>query len=226
MQRKVRTSCSQSKIIVDELPIHKWTTKYKKELDDFLEEGKIKSISNQSVKDNIEFTLEGLTFEPTISSLKLFKSLSMNNLVLLKNGLPHKYATIAEYLEDFFQARAAVYILRKERVLVEMQEQIDKKNEKLAFVVALRARTLIIENKPKAQALEEITQLGLKTYLYGVVKVKDYGDEGYQKLLDKIAADVAAMHAYTQKQPSEIWIEEIEQFLVEYYKQYPGDRRE
>lgn len=81
------------------------------------------------------FDLKGVVGTPTYANLRLIKSKSMSNMVLLDNlGRPVRFDTVTQILEVFYSNVLEAYHRRYEFNLNNIQDQIQKNKEKYQFI--------------------------------------------------------------------------------------------
>jgi DNA topoisomerase-2 len=123
--------------IVTELPIGLWTEKFKENIEDYLENKKIKDMKNYSTPKQINFVLsetkDGLTID--IENLKLYTYVYTSNMVLFneKSEL-YKYNKIQEIINNFCKVRYDFYIKRKKKQISELEKEIKFLGNKERFV--------------------------------------------------------------------------------------------
>lgn len=124
-------------IIVDELPVGYWTNKFKDNLDDLLEEKKIKSVKNYSTPDKVHFVLTEIEdgIDCDINGLKLYKYINTSNMVLFDiNGKIKKYNNIGEIIHEFCLVRYDYYVKRKKHNLSVLNKDITFLGNKRRFL--------------------------------------------------------------------------------------------
>jgi len=120
-------------IKVTELPVGMWTSKFKNHCHSLLEDGIISKVINESTPTEACFTLKDLR-DP--SALQLTSSLHTTNMVLFnQQNIITKYPTIDDIFEEYFKTRLHFYKLRKDHLLIKLQEQITLKENKLRFIL-------------------------------------------------------------------------------------------
>ncbi len=159
-------------VIITELPIgismeayNKWLIKLRDEKD----KGKLKIRDFKMKLDQTIPYFEIYGFDnPTYKRLRLNKSYSMGNMVLLDiNNKPKRYKTIDMLIEDWFQWRYPYYEKRKQNMIKVLDEKIILISWKIKFVLAIIDGTIrgkvpgeniVVMNIPKADIFNQ-TQL-------------------------------------------------------------------
>lgn len=123
------------KIQITELPIGMWTDKFKEHCIELIEKKFLTRLDNNSTIDQVDFTLTDLS---DITKIKLTSSLNTTNMVLFNHkNVITKYQTIDDILEDYFKTRLYFYKLRKEQLLIKLQNNINLNENKLKFILKI-----------------------------------------------------------------------------------------
>jgi DNA topoisomerase-2 len=154
----------KDKIIISELPIKLWTSVYKEILDEFIEEGIIKSYINYSSDIDVHFELRVsninhmIKLNETVDEkglnslyklLKLYKTIKISNLTLYDSSLKIKtYNDVNEICNDFYKFRLPYFEKRKELLLNKYNEEINYLTNQINFIN-------LVKNNPKIFNLDE-----------------------------------------------------------------------
>ena len=176
------------KIRVTELPVGHWTEDFKELLEKLIEpeskNGKkvtavVKDYDDMSKDTNVDFTitfakgkLGGL--ESSVDDqgcngveklLKLYTTNSNTNMHLFnpKDKL-HKYETVTEIIDDYFETRLELYQKRKEFMIAAIEKELLFLNNKSRYIGELLNDTIDLRKKKK----EEVVQM-LKAKNYAVI---------------------------------------------------------
>jgi DNA topoisomerase-2 len=157
-------SINKDNIIISELPIKLWTSVYKETLDNFIEEGIIKSYINYSSDIDIHFELKVNDMEyinklnDTIDEkglnslyklLKLYKTIKISNLTLYDSSLKLKtYNNVNEICNEFYKFRLPYFGKRKELLINKYNEEINYLTNQINFIN-------LVKTNPKIFNLEE-----------------------------------------------------------------------
>jgi DNA topoisomerase-2 len=165
-------------ITVSTIPIGMSIDSFKNNLDDLLENKKIKSYKNFST-DNIpkfEIKENSAELELTIESLKLTSIISTSNMVLFdtKQKLK-KYETVYEIINDFCHYRYNFYVKRKINIIKTIENELLILKNKFRFLSEVMDETLVIKDID-----EEIVVTNLKNTGYFIVD----NDEEFKYLLN------------------------------------------
>ena len=141
-------------VVINELPIGKWTDDYKIFLESMLFDKSVENKSkvqylvdfnNNSTEKNVSFTMKfkkddlaELRVNKEIESVfKLTdtKHTNYSNMNLYNNkGVITKYETVLDIMKEFYFIRLAYYVKRKEYMLKNMQKELDIYTSKIRFI--------------------------------------------------------------------------------------------
>jgi DNA topoisomerase-2 len=163
---------------ITELPIGTWIDNFKNDLEQMLEEKRIKTLKNYSTADKVHFEVQvadkyaDLDASKLIDFFGLSSTLSTTNMVVLDGVKIQRMDMVNLIIDTFIPYRLSKYDVRKRTQLGQYKSAIDKFQNKLRFV------TLVVEGKIK---LAKITRDELVTYLKEQKFVKY--DDSYNYLL-------------------------------------------
>ena len=156
---------------ITDLPIKKWTSDYKKFLEDLMKDENpfVTELKEYHTENRVDFlvripTLPSLTDPQVLKKLKLQSSISMNNLVLFsKDRKIQRYASVNEIMEEHFLVREDYYKKRKEFLISKLTREVETLNNKVRFILAVINEELIIRKKKKVVLVKELLQKGFAT---------------------------------------------------------------
>ena len=156
---------------ITELPIKKWTTDYKKMLEDFMkdEEPFVTDLKEYHTENRVDFqiripTLDTMTDAQLIKKLKLQTTISLSNLVLFnKDKKIMKYTNIADIMEEHFIVREDFYKQRKQFMISRLNRDCEILANKVRFILAVVNSELVINKKQKAALVKELHSKGFAT---------------------------------------------------------------
>lgn len=191
------------KIRVTELPVGHWTEDFKELLEKLIEpeskNGKkvtavVKDYDDMSKDTNVDFTItfaKGKLAELESSAddqgcngveklLKLYTTNSNTNMHLFnpKDKL-HKYETVTEIIDDYFETRLELYQKRKEFMIASIEKDLLFLNNKSIYIGELLNDTIDLRKKKK----DDVVQM-LKAKKYAVID-----DDVDYKYLTKLPMD-------------------------------------
>jgi DNA topoisomerase-2 len=148
-----------NKIIITELPIKLWTSVYKEILDEFIEEGIIKSYINYSSDTEIHFELKPSDIDYILKLnetndefnlnklkklLKLYKTIKLSNLTLYDQNLKLKtYNDVNEICESFYKFRLPYFEKRRELLIKNINDEIILLNNQINFINLVKSNSKI-----------------------------------------------------------------------------------
>lgn len=222
---------------VTELPIGKSFIQYEKTLKKWIEDKEIKDYKNHSKHAKPNFLIIGYGKHKTLDSLKLTKSFSMTNMILLDlENRPIKFKDQYDLVRRWYQWRLPYYQKRKDYLLKQKYDQIEDKINKMKFINAViqgynsgyvQGQTVIVVNKPKKEILEQMSYIGLskppEKYLTGA-KVSNLSSDDIAKLQQKIQQLSQEYQILQKRTPGDIWIQDLNEFLNVYLRRYPDEK--
>ena len=246
----------EDKIRITELPVGTWTMPYTTFLEQLLDgstdkDGKktapsIKDMVSMSTEVTVDFTVtlpKGKLVELEAAALdanglngieKMFKlatTVSTTNMHMFDKDIRlHKYQTVEEIIDAFYEVRIATYVKRKAAQIDALEKQLVKLSNRAKYIVETLSSKIDLRKK-KA---DEVTVLLAS---FDFVKIEDsynylikmpmdsVTDENVAKILkDKtdLEAELNILKALTVEK---IWITELDQLSLEYTK-YKSHREE
>ena len=171
---------NDSTIIINELPIRKWTTDYKHMLESMLigggggEDGKalqiVKDFKENHTDTSVMFTVtmppeklaECLAEKGSIfKKFKLEGSVATSNMNLFDiSGHIQKYDNTNEILNSFYDVRLEYYEKRKQFLLKRLGEEYERLDNKVRFITAVVDGDVVVNNRKKAELLNELKSKG------------------------------------------------------------------
>lgn len=149
--RRVGVSCNYH---ITELPVGKWTQKYKDDLYKLEFVSKIKENSTESKVDMVVTTTQPVTGD-LLDKFKLRTSTSLTNMIAFdeKGALKHFSGPI-DILQYWLPKRLALYEKRRQHLISVYKQQRDEKKTRLAFIKAIKSKTINID----ADNIEQLVQ--------------------------------------------------------------------
>ena len=219
----------KDKIIISELPIKLWTSVYKETLDEFIEEGIIKSYINYSSDIDVHFelkvsdmqyinklneTIDEKGLNSLYKLLKLYKTIKISNLTLYNSSLKLKtYNNVDEICNEFYKFRLPYFEKRKELLISKYNEEINYLTNQINFIN-------LVKSNPKIFNLEEdkIIDLIIKNkirkhnnsfdYLINM-SFKQLSVDNLNKLNNKIKELKTIKKELETKNGKELWLEDL-----------------
>jgi DNA topoisomerase-2 len=176
-------------LLVKELPIGLWTNTFKEHLEHLIEQGVVNNYINKSTDEHVHFEItiskpeKLLDREVLIKTFKLQTTLSLNNMYLYRDQVIHKFQSVNEILEHFYEQRLEMYVKRKEYVLKNLKEQINLLDEKIRFIQLVLDNPDVIFRRTKKEIYTELQErmftqvdslIQLPIYNWSTEKIKEY----------------------------------------------------
>jgi DNA topoisomerase-2 len=223
--REVKTTGSTWTYNVTEIPLGKKMTsiaKYKEKLMEMLEEGKLKSVVDNSTEEKIDFTVTTGTQIKDHEELHLTDVMYTNNMVLFdQNNRLKRYETVGEILREFCEERLDLYGIRKAGVLNVMKRELDLLSFKIKFIGEVLSGSIDLRGKDEGALGSELTSKGYKKFDEGYdyllnIQVRSMTAKRVQSLTEEHKELQGAVKAYEGKKPADIWREELKKLLAEW----------
>ena len=221
----------KKEMVIKELPIGVWTSKYADFLTDMKNDKKIKSVSNYSTPKDVKFVIKECTGKKcTISNMKLTSYIHVSNMVMFDDHEQlKKYETVLSILDDFCKIRYEYYVKRKKYQINTLEKRIRHLKQKSRFIGEVVDETIPIMKNTD----DEIISL-LKEREYDVDPYKEEGDGSYDYLLrisvselttnkkEKLENDIQTLvkqlNIIKKKKENDIWLEELNELEKQYLK--------
>jgi len=211
----------KGQIVITELPIGKWTHPYCKWLEKLRDEYKIiKDIRDLSKSNNPGFELTGYKDIPCYKSLRLKSQHGMSNMVLLDiDDKPHRYDSVYDYLEAFYEKRLYYYGERKIYVLSSWNNKIAELQERRRFIRAIISKDLIIENRLREDIYRDMDEMHFSHELVSIGVIKFSEDEivSLDGKIEDLQRDIVTLESTP---PEKLWLRELQDFERQYRKHY------
>jgi len=211
------------RVIVTELPVGVWSETYKNFVEK-LRKGKfISGYTSQSTIYQSRFELLNPTFTPNHQSLRLVKSYTMSNMVLLgPDNKPRRYDSVAQIIEAFYEIRLPLYVRRQEIEIERMEKKVAKLSLKALFIQAVLEKKIVVEKRKQEDLIPEMEALGFPKELLDI-PYKSFTQEEIERLRKQCEDLVRELEHLRSIAPTDIWLSELEEFETAYYKRLEGD---
>jgi DNA topoisomerase-2 len=218
-----------NKVIVTELPIGRWTHKYRKWLDDLIEAKLITDYRSISTTKEVRFEITGFK-NPTTQTLKLQRSKGLTNMVLLsQDNHPIKYDTVGTILESFYNERMPYYEARRQYIIQQVTTTIEKLEAKMRYIQLKISGQLVTLNRKKADIIPELQRLGLPVELLTTTRDSNMTQDEIKSLQDEISKLQSQRQRHQQTSAADLWLADLDDFEHAYCRQYncplPGGRQ-
>ena len=160
--------------------------------------------------------------------LKLVTPLNLTNMHLFDaNGKIRKYESYGSILKNFAKVRLELYQTRKDYLLGKWAKEIDMLNWQLKFVEGVIAEEIIVFKKQTAEVIAQleklkfpkfITEKKIASYDYLSRDIMKFTEDEVEKLRKKIKEKKKEIATLEAKTPTQIWDEELEDFIQAYDK--------
>jgi DNA topoisomerase-2 len=163
--------------------------------------------------------------------LQLTTTVSISNMHLHNPaGQMQKYKTIEEILEEHYNIRMHTYHIRKEHVVEKMEKELLVLSNRARFIQMSVNKELELNRLTKEQINTLLSQQGFVQidgdYKYLIKMPMDsVSKEKAAKIMAEFQEKKEACDAYKQIQPYQLWLKELDDFVVN-YREYLKQRQE
>lgn len=201
-----------TKVLITELPIGTWTSKYKSWLLKQRELKLIKEVRDLSTDDEAIFEIDGMR-DASVKKLRLTRTYGLTNMVLLNNhNRPVRYENARAILQAFYEQRLPYYEARRNHILQVIMENIQQRHDRIRFISAVVGGQLKVMNRPKKDVLADMEALGLRTALYTKVRVSAFSVDEITELTREIQQLTVDHQIITDTSAATMWIRDLEEF--------------
>jgi len=172
----VASRTSTNSLEITELPVRKWTQDYKEFLAKLVEgsgdgsRGKIDDFKEYHTENTVHFVLNGTSEQLKAfqadgleKSLKLKTSLSTSNMVFFDHeGKIKRYSDEKEILLEFASLRLKYYQKRKDFHVDRLRREKELLDAKVKFILLVIRKELIVENRKRADLIQDLRSRGFK----------------------------------------------------------------
>lgn len=217
---------------IDEIPIGYSLEKYKEILESFVEDGEIKGLKNYSTKNKPLFKFTS-TNKFDHKKLKLVTTISTTNMVLFtEKGKIKKYSCPEEILNEFCKVRYHYYILRKQKLIKEIEKDLLISKNKRRFLKEVMSKELIIDNRDTVELIEELESKGYYGYIdsedtdetksnYNYLlrmHIRSFTKQKIEELEKTITTLEKELQILKSTSESEMWVNDLDILKTEYQK--------
>jgi DNA topoisomerase-2 len=149
-------------VTITELPVGRWTVPYRKFLHELEELGKVKVLYVDPSKKDVHIKVKLLSKEVTLDDLRLTKSYSLTNMVmLLPDKNVHKFGSVEEILEYFFNQRYRFYELRRSLIISKHEEKMEDLRLRILFQQLVDEEKIIVIKREEKDLKEDLAKYNL-----------------------------------------------------------------
>ena len=247
------TSLGEDKIRIHELPVGTWTMPYITFLEGLMDgtvdkNGKrsapsirdFTSVSTEVAVDivvqfprgelrRLEETTEAHGLNGVHKLLRLSTTVSTTNMHLFNSERKlHKYTSVDEIIDDFYQVRMRAYTARKSYLLSEMEAKCAKLSNRATYILATLEGTIDLRRKTASQVSVMLETLGLVPmdgdYRYLTKMPMDsVTQENVDAILREKSETEQTLQTLKNTTVEQMWIRELTHF-EEVYAEYKVDR--
>jgi len=224
----------KDKIIITELPIKMWTSNYKEILEEFIEEGIIRSYINYSSDIDVHFEIkvsdidyitklnnekDDKNLNHLMKLLKLYKTIKLSNLTLYDEKLKLKtYDSINEICEAFYRTRLPYFQKRKDLLIEQFNKQIIFLENQVKFINLVKSNTKIF-NLNEDKIIKIISENKIKkyndSYDYLInMSFKELSLSNLDKLTTKIKDLKSKKKIIEDKTDKQLWLDDLNNIII------------
>ncbi|KAF2075476.1 hypothetical protein CYY_003212 [Polysphondylium violaceum] len=158
----------EKNIVIEELPIGKWSTDYKEVLNELMDNDVIRSFQESNTENTVSFTvllnplqyeeMEDLTENELLKLFKLNSVVHPNLTLFDENGRIQKYDSFDHIIDSFFKLRLEYYHKRRDYLLNHFSSQIKRLTTTKQFLEIISSGKILIAGKTKSQLIDELVE--------------------------------------------------------------------
>lgn len=212
----------EKNIVIEELPIGKWSTDYKEVLNELMDNDVIRSFQESNTENSVSFTvllnplqyeeMEDLTENELIKLFKLTSVIHPNLTLFDQHGRIQKYDSFDHIIDEFFKIRLEYYHKRRDYLLNHLSSQIKRLTTTKEFLEIISSGKIMIGGKTKSQLIEELQEkfnFGPHTaetyqYLFSL-SILDITKEKIDNLDSQISKKNSEYKAINNSNAEELW---------------------
>lgn len=156
----------KNKIIVTELPVKKWTDKYKEELDVLEDKGIVRSVKDKSTDKDVYFEITTSSVSESSNIEVLFglrNKFSTNNMCLITGDGIKKFKTPEEILAYYCPYRLGLYEKRRLKTIDKYKDALDLIENRIKFIECYMDGRIALQKVPEKMIIKRLEELQLKT---------------------------------------------------------------
>ena len=213
-------SAKTKTISVQDLPIEYWTSDFKEYLDSLCEKKDfVKDYTDTSTDMDVNFEIvlkDDMPIAEAAKKLGLVGKIKTTNMHAFNSrGNITKYTTVNEILEEYADARLALYGVRKESMLRELRAKLPWHTSVVKFLTLMCNDVIDLRKKPHAECVKilethELTDIpDLLKLPISSMTLENIAK--HEAELARLRARIAEIEATT---PSQFWIADLENLII------------
>lgn len=215
-----KVQIADAKITVLAIPFSYDLVSYQKKLDQLVDDGVIKSYKDLSENGLFKFEVKctrEFSSKPEaeiLSKLYLVDKLTENFSCISEKDSIVVFKDEVDLLKAFIKLRLKQYGSRKETLIAELNHSITELKNKVKFLKAIMAETLVVYKKPKAE-IEKALVAGKYDKLDGsyeyllTLRIDNFTTEKLSKLDAELAEKKTELVAISEKDEKTLWLDDL-----------------
>lgn len=192
---------------VTDLPIGVWSFNYKKMWEKNRDDEIIEDIEDKSTINTIDLVITGHKTTADYKELKLVKSYTLANMVLIDNeGYPTRYKNTQEILHVYYANMIDMFDKLKQVQIQECKDSIFDIEQRLLFIQAHEDGKIVIYKTSKATTLSQMAAVGVLEKYYNLMKMSDCSSETLEELKRGKDAQISKMQVIISTSPESMWL--------------------
>ena len=227
------------KIRIIELPVGTWTMPYITFLEGLLDGGVdkagkklapvLKDMTNLSTEVNVDITvtfpkgkLAEMNDDAIVKLLKLATSVSTTNMHMFDADCKlHKYTTVEEIIDAFYDVRLKMYQKRKDALVVSMRSLLVKLSNRARYITDILSDTIDLRKKTNLQVNDMLKEMKFDLvdgdYKYLIKMPMDsVTEEHVAKILKEKTDTEEELETLLATTLEQMWMKELDVFSTEY----------
>lgn len=215
---------TEHKIIIEELPVNSYPSKFKELLTELKEKNIIISWENNCEIEKINFTINLnsdagiLTDCEIIKMFKLKTFLNTNNIVVFDHNHTIKELSFKNCMMLYMKNRYNAYAFRKYKLVEKMKSELNIAQKKLNFLIDVENSNIIVFKKDESsikQQYFELNKCEIEPSFLNIPLI-NFTKKYIEKMQNNVSIMKKELVEYSKKTVKDLWLEELEE-LKEFY---------
>jgi len=211
----------KNEIVITELPVGTWTSKFREKLDGLVSSADIKDYSDTSTDTDVHIKVKLNESATAVEKLLIDKIKLTNMHAFNSKGVIHKYASPNEILKEYVDVRLDLYTKRREHLLKSLREKLPYHENVVRFIKQQCEPTPIPDLRRKTP--EECDKLLTAQKFQKIKQSFDYlldlpiksltlkNAQKHEKDLEELNQKIAETERTTPKQ---LWLHELQTLKI------------
>lgn len=205
-------------VTVTELPIGRWPINYYSFLEDLREIKEITDFSDNTTDEAISYTIKGMN-KPTLLKLNLVRKFRLSNMVFLdEDGIPKKFNSVRQYMDEFCHFRLRKYEERMANEIKRMEDKIEELEYKSRFIELIINHVIEVINVKQSVIKAQMAEHDIREDIYDKTNLHHLSEDDIIKIENELRKLREELEEYRNTPAYDIWREELNELRAIIYK--------